>query len=58
MHTEGIHADDNVSNDDIINEDNDNIPATQDGFNTCQPIVNGLLTFVISILHNSTDPNW
>ena len=23
---------------------------------TCQPIVNGLLTFVISIMHNSTDP--
>ena len=46
-----------MSNEDVFvhsmsDDDND----AQQKCTTCQSIVNGLLTFVISIMHNSTDP--
>ena len=38
----------------MSNDDND----AKQKCNTCQPIVNGLLTFVNYIVHKSTDPNF
>ena len=45
-------SDEEVYINSMIDEDND----AQQKCTTCQPIVNGLLTFVIYIMHNSSDP--
>ena len=41
-----------------INNDTDEMQASSSGtnINQCQPIVNGLLTYLISMMNNSTDP--
>ena len=50
-----MDSDDN--NDDVILDANNTDEVHQDDNdnNVCQPIVNGLLTFTISLVHNSTD---
>ena len=50
-----MDSDDN--NDDVILDANNTDEVHQDDNdnNACQPIVNGLLTFTISLVHNSTD---
>ena len=50
-----MDSDDN--NDDVILDANNTGEVHQDDNdnNVCQPIVNGLLTFTISLVHNSTD---
>ena len=50
-----MDSDDN--NDDVILDANNTDEVHQDDNdnNACQPIINGLLTFTISLVHNSTD---
>ena len=50
-----MDSDDN--NDDVILDANktDEVHQDDNDNNACQPIVNGLLTFTISLVHNSTD---
>ena len=53
------HEDNNANGAEMnTNADDNRMPATEgaNNRNPCQPIVNALLTFTISILHNSTDP--
>ena len=46
-----------MSNEDVsVHSMSDDDNDAKQKFTTCQPIVNRLLTFVISIMHNSTDP--
>ena len=52
--SEGAHTDMNMT----MNNDADEMPVSQSGtnINQCQLIVNGLLTYVIYMINNSTDP--
>ena len=52
--SEGEYNDNNMT---IIN-DTDEMQASPSGtnINQCQPIVNGLLTYLIYMMNNSTDP--
>ena len=46
-----------MSNEDVsVHSMSDDDNDAQQKCTTCQPIVNGLLTFVIFVMHNSTDP--
>ena len=51
--SEGEHNDNNMT----INNDTDEMQPSPSGtnINQCQPIVNGLLTYLISMMNNSTD---
>ena len=53
--SEGEHNYNNMT----INNDTDEMQASPSGttINQCQPIVNGMLTYLISMMNNSPTPN-